>query len=54
MDEPYHRRADFFATHLRPRVGTRFLVYTPDEFERCAETDPHIRRAAALSDPVHV
>lgn len=54
MDEPYHRRADFFASHLRPRVGTRFLVYTPDEFERCTETDPHIRRAAALSDPVNV
>ena len=54
MDEPYHRRADFFCTHLRPRVGTHFLVYTAEEFERCADTDLHIRRAAALSDAVDV
>ena len=54
MDEPYRCRADFFSTHLRPRVGARFLVYTPEEFERCEETDPHIRRAAALSDAIHV
>lgn len=53
MDAPYHRRADFFSTHLRPRVGTRFLVYTPAEFERCAESDQHIRRATALSDAIH-
>ena len=30
--EPFHRRADFFMSHLRPSVGTRFLVYSPDEF----------------------
>lgn len=54
MDEPFHRRADFFSAHLRPRVGTRFLIYTPAEYERCAADDPHIRRAAALGDPVDV
>ena len=54
MDEPYQRRADFFSTHLRPRVGTRFLVYTPAEFERFEERDPHIRRAVALSDAIDV
>ena len=27
-NEPFHRRADFWVTHLRPSVGTRFLVYT--------------------------
>src|SRR5687768_5533316 len=38
--EPFHRRADFWVTHLRPRVGTRFLVYTPDEFEALSDLDP--------------
>ena len=39
-DEPYQRRPDFWVTHLRPRVGTRFLVYTPEEYEALVETDP--------------
>src|SRR5690349_5323018 len=39
-DEPFHRRADFWVTHLRPRLGTRFLVYTPDEFEALEQVDP--------------
>ena len=38
--EPFHRRADFFATHLRPSVGARFLVYTPDEFTELESIDP--------------
>ncbi len=38
-DEPFHRRPDFWVTHLRPRLGTRFLVYTPEEFEALAEID---------------
>ena len=54
MDQPYHRRADFFSTHLRPRVGVHFLVYTPDEFERYQHSDLHIRRAVALGDPIDV
>ena len=45
--EPYHRRADFLTSHLRPRVGTRFLVYTPDEYEELRDSDPVIRRALA-------
>lgn len=52
MDVPWRNRADFFSTHLRPRVGTAFWVYTPEEFERCGETDPLIRRTIALGDPV--
>jgi hypothetical protein len=39
-DEPYQRRPDFWVTHLRPRVGTRFLVYTPEEFEDFGAVDP--------------
>jgi hypothetical protein len=37
--EPFHRRADFWVGHVRPRVGTRFLVYTPDEFEELEQDD---------------
>jgi hypothetical protein len=44
-DEPFHRRSDFWVTHLRPRVGTRFLVYTPEEFDELAETDPVLLEA---------
>jgi uncharacterized protein len=43
--EPYHRRADFWVTHLRPRVGVRFLVYTPEEFDDLADVDPLLRDA---------
>ena len=38
--EPFHRRADFFVTHLRPSVGARFLVYSPDEFAELESMDP--------------
>ena len=41
------RRPDFFTTHLRPRVGTRFHVYTPAEFERWQNDDPLLRGAIA-------
>lgn len=44
-DEPFHRRADFWVTHLRPRVGTRFLVYTPEEFDQLEQTDAVLRAA---------
>ena len=39
-DEPFHRRSDFWVTHLRPRLDTSFFVYTPEEYEELAETDP--------------
>ena len=44
-DEPFHRRADFWVGHVRPRVGTRFLVYTPEEFETLEQDDPVLRWA---------
>ena len=47
-DEPYQRRADFWVTHLRPRVGTRFLVYTPEEFDDLAGTDPILQEAQRI------
>ncbi len=46
-DEPFRRRADFFVSHLQPRVATHFWVYTPEEFEELAERDPVLRRALA-------
>ncbi|MCC6175828.1 MAG: hypothetical protein IT305_11035 [Chloroflexi bacterium] len=38
-DEPFRRRPDFWVAHIRPRIGTRFLVYTPEEFEAFEEED---------------
>ena len=51
-DGPFHRRPDFWVSHLRPRVGTRFLVYTPEEFERLEEIDPVLRVALRDGEPV--
>ena len=48
--EPFHRRADFWVTHLRPTVGTRFLVYTPDEFEELADSDPLLVETQAYGE----
>ena len=50
--EPFQRRADFFATHLRPRVGTRFVVYRPTEFEECWDSDPVLLRAMAAGGEI--
>ena len=50
-DEPFHRRGDFWVTHLRPRVGTRFLVYTPaelDTFERPRPATPEASRTGSV------
>ena len=46
-DEPFRRRADFFVSHLQPRVATHFWVYTPEEFGELGERDPVLRRALA-------
>ncbi len=43
--EPFHRRPDFWVTHLRPRLATRFIVYTPEEFEALESEDPLLRWA---------
>ena len=51
-DEPFHRRADFWVEHLRPRVGTRFLVYTPEEFDALEQVDPILRAARRIGQVV--
>lgn len=53
-EEPWRRRADFFTEHLRPRIETRFHVYTPDEFEELAEVDPLLIRARNFGEPAYV
>lgn len=53
-EQPFHRRSDFFQTHLRPQVGTSFTVYTPDEFAELGERDRVILQATSLSDEVIV
>ncbi|HJP27290.1 MAG TPA: hypothetical protein QF694_00570 [Dehalococcoidia bacterium] len=52
-DEPVHRRADFWTTHLRPRIGINFFVYTPDEFENPSGVDPLLRDAANNGEKVY-
>jgi hypothetical protein len=49
-DELFHRRPDFFVSHLRPRIGTRFFVYTPEEFTQLSGTDPVLRQALASGE----
>ena len=31
-EEEFHNRDEFWITHLRPSVHTRFFVYTPNEY----------------------
>ena len=50
-EEPWRRRADFFVDHLRPRVETRFHVYTSEEFAELAEVDPLLLRARGIGEP---
>jgi hypothetical protein len=52
-DEPWRRRSDFWDIHLRPRVGTKFHVFTPDEFENLTDDDPLLRRAMSEGEQVY-
>ncbi len=45
-EEMWQRRADFWNVHLRPRVGTRFSVFTSEEFDEVSESDPMLILAA--------
>ena len=49
-EEPYHRRPDFWVTHLRPAVGTTFHVFTQAEFFELADTDPVLVHAQQYGD----
>ena len=41
----FHRRSDFFASHLSPMVGSRYMVYTPEEFHAHKDTNSYLRNA---------
>ena len=51
-DEPFQRRGEFWESHLRPRVGTRYLVYTPEEVDECAESDPLLQQAMTTGEAI--
>ncbi len=41
----FHRRSDFFSSHLSPMVGTIYMVYAPEEFDAHKDTNPYLRNA---------
>lgn len=51
--EPRHRRSDFWTTHLRPRIGVNFYVYTPGEFENSPASDALAQDALNIGEKVH-
>jgi len=51
-DEPFQRRGDFWESHLRPRVGTRYLVYTPEEVDDLSDSDPLLHEAMTAGEPI--
>lgn len=51
--EPWHRRADFWNVHLRPRVGTRFHVFTNKEFVQYEDFDPLLVAAVGEGETVY-
>ena len=52
-DEPPHRRPDFWVTHLRPSVGTNFSVYTSQEFDDLANSDPLLIEATHYGERLY-
>lgn len=49
-DEVFQRRGEFWESHLRPRVGTRYLVYTPDEADELEDADSLLRGAMTTGE----
>ena len=52
-DELVHRRSDFWTTHLRPRIGINFYIYTSDEFENSSGDDPIVSDAENNGERVY-
>ena len=52
-DEPFHRRADFWVTHLRPAVAASFYVYTEVEFAEMQDIDPLLIHAQHYGDSLY-
>jgi len=51
-DCAFVERSDFFSSHLSQRIGMHTYVYTPDEFEQCAQSNPVIRRALSIGEEI--
>jgi hypothetical protein len=51
-DAPFCRRADFFYSHLEPRVALEVTVYTRDEFENISESNTPAGRLIVSGDPI--
>ncbi len=49
---PYRSRADFFTSHVRPRVGMSWHVYTPQEFESLGEDDELLAKALSIGEEI--
>lgn len=52
-DAPFSRRADFFYSHLDPRVALDVTVYTREEFEDISEADTPAGRLIRQGDPIY-
>ena len=51
-DRPFHRRGDFWESHLRPRVGTRYIVYTPEEVDEYESSDPLLMHVMSSEESI--
>ena len=51
-DQPFPRRADFFYSHLEPRVALDVTVYSRQEFEELSESDGPLGRLLRSGEPI--
>ncbi len=52
-DAPFTSRPDFFTSHILPRAGCTWYVYTPDEFELLSSQDGAIARAMSYGEEIY-
>ena len=52
-DVPYTSRADFFTSHILPRAGCTWYVYTAEEFEKLSAEDGAIARAISYGEEIY-
>ena len=51
-EHPFSRRADFFYSHLEPRVALEVSVYNRDEFEELSESETPMGRLIRRGDSI--
>ena len=52
-DAPYISRADFFTSHILPRAGCTWYVYTAKEFETLSSQDGPVARAMNYGEEIY-